>query len=757
MVKIIVGLIAVFFPGEIQAQPIPLGTWRTHQSYQSITTLAIAGEKIYGGSSGSLFYFDPSFNDITKLSKIDGLSEMDISTLNYHPSRRTLFIAYRSGNIDLLTSSGKTGESDRITPIRAIGNANISGSKNIYDIAFRDNLAYLSTDFGLVVLDLSKSEVRETGQQIGFQGTSVAVYASTIARDSIFLASSQGLMATALSASVNLQDYRNWLTFSPDQGIPASKISGITSREGRVYAGVSGVGLFVYQNGAWTNIHSLTDDVQSLRLSGNRILLSTGGGLLSVNENDVVTPISDPLLKAPKEAAFDSQGKLWVADAQSGLLTNRQGNFEALIPNGPASNQAWKLYQYQEKIAALSGGLDEKGQPYNREQGFYTFNGSSWTSFSAQLNPTIPPLKDLVAVTYNPLNQHLYLGSFGNGLLIQKPDLSIQPVTGSPLIASINGGVRVTGLATDQEGNVWVANHAVPTGRPSLHILRANQQWESFTFQQSGAQNPLDILIDNNGYKWLRIDPQRGGGLLVFDDQTKQTRYLSTATGNGELPSQKVRCLTLDKEGQVWVGTDEGVAYFLSTEALFSGNYGAYTPIFNSRRLLNDESITSLAVDGGNRKWIGTRNGLWLFSADGTEQLAYFSTKNSPLLSDNITDIQVEPLTGEVFIATDRGILSYRGTATDARPEHTTVKVFPNPVRPGFQGLVGVSGLAANATVKITDVAGRLVFETRANGGTATWNVRDYNGNRAETGVYLIFSAGEDGVETFVTKLAVVR
>jgi ligand-binding sensor domain-containing protein len=739
------------------AQNIPLGTWRTHLSYQSITTLAIAGERIYGGTAGSLFYVDRFFNNYTKLSKIDGLSELDVSALNYDLTSQRLVIAYQSGNIDLLISSGKTGESDRVIPIRLIGNAGISGSKAIRDVAFRNNLAYLSADFGLVVLDLLKAEVRETGQNIGKQGASVAVYASTFARDSIFLASSQGVMATSLASSVNLQDYRNWITFSPAKGIPASKVDGIVSRNGRVYAGVSGTGLFVYENGKWTNVYPIAENIQRLRLSGDRILISTSSRLLSVHENNEITPINDLLLKAPREAAFDSQGKLWVADAQSGLLTNRQGRFEALIPNGPASNHAWKLYYYRGKIAALSGGMDENSQPYNREQGFYIYNGASWTNFNSQVNPAIPPLKDLVALTYNPLNQHVYLGSFDKGLWVQKPDLSIENVTGAPLVASLNGGVRVTGLATDTQGNVWVSNHSVLTGRPSLHVWRAGKQWESFTFQQPGARDPLDLLIDGNGYKWLRLDPQSDGGLLVFDDQTRQTRYLTTATGNGGLPNQKVRCMQLDKEGQVWVGTDQGVAYFINTVSVFSGNYGAFTPIFNARRLLSNESITSLEVDGGNRKWIGTRNGLWLFSADGTEQLAHFTTKNSPLLSDYITDVRVEPVTGEVFIATNKGILSYRGTATEAGPEHAVVKVFPNPVRPDFQGLVGISGLAAQATVKITDVAGRLVYETRANGGTATWNVRDYNGNRAETGIYLVFSASEDGVETFVTKLAIVK
>jgi hypothetical protein len=197
---------------------------------------------------------------------------------------------------------------------------------------------------------------------------------------------------------------------------------------------------------------------------------------------------------------------------------------------------------------------------------------------------------------------------------------------------------------------------------------------------------------------------------------------------------------------------------FFNPFAVFNNTaFDALTPIFERRPLLNNETITSLAVDGGNRKWIGTHNGLWLFNADASVLIHHFTSQNSPLISNNILDIAVQPLTGEVFVATDKGIVSYRGTATEGEAVHSHVKVFPNPVRPDFTGLVGISGLVNNAVVKITDVNGRLVYETRAQGSTATWNVHDYTGRRAATGIYLIFSADAEGNETLVTKMAVIE
>jgi hypothetical protein len=734
------------------AQNIPLGTWRTHLSYQSATTLAVAGEKVYAGSPTSFFYFDQAFNNTTKLSKLNGLSETDISRVAYLPALQLVLVAYQSGNVDLLTSSGKTGEPDKITNLNVIKNAGITGSKNIHDIAFRGNLAYLSCDFGLVVLDLTKAEIKETYRNIGLNGAPVEVYASTFANDSLFIASSQGLMAAPLSNQINLQDFSNWHIYTLSEGIPTENVKAVASRNGRVYAGVAGKGLYVYQQGNWTNLIALPDPIQTIRVSNKQLLLSTGSRLLTINENDIATELSDNLLLSPQEATFDKAGKLWVADAKAGLISNRSGRFEKYIPSGPASNQAWKLYQYGGKIVALAGGFDENSQPLNRPSNFYIFDGTQWANFA----PLPSTVKDLTGATYQNSSQQLYLGSFGNGLITQQADLSFETVVGSPLIFSGNG-VRVSGLATDDEENIWITNHSVPLGKPSLHVLRKDKQWESFAFTQAGSNYPLGILIDDNGYKWLRLDPQSTGGLLVFDDKGKRSRYLGTASGNGELPNSNVRCMARDQESQLWVGTDDGVAVFFNTFSVFSGSYSAFTPIFDSHRLLNDEFISTIKIDGGNRKWIGTHNGLWLFNAEGSELVANFTTKNSPLLSNNITDIEIQPTTGEVFIATDQGILSYRSGATEAGPEHTQVKVFPNPVRPNFDGLVGISGLAANAIVKITDIAGRLVYQTRANGGTATWNVRDYQGRRAETGIYLIFSASDDGSETFVTKLAVVK
>ena len=340
------------------------------------------------------------------------------------------------------------------------------------------------------------------------------------------------------------------------------------------------------------------------------------------------------------------------------------------------------------------------------------------------------------------------VSSFGSGLQIIENSTAVLYTNGnSPLSTN-----RVTATALSNDG-IWVTNYGASL---SLHLLKGDDTWESFSFPFSAAQYPADLLVDGLGQVWMMLNPAQGGGLLVFDRERNEHAYLTEATGSGSLPSRQVYSLALDRNGFVWVGTAAGVAYLNPGQAL-SGNVNSVKPVVNGRILLRDETTTAMAVDGGNRKWLGTRNGLWLFDAFGETPIHNFTTTNSPLPSNEILDIEVHPVTGEVFIATPRGIVSYRSDATESSGTFSSVKIFPNPVLPTFTGQVSISGLATDARVRITDIAGKLIWETSANGGTATWNVRDYNGRRAATGMYLVIAISQDGLDSVVGKIAVVN
>ena len=254
----------------------------------------------------------------------------------------------------------------------------------------------------------------------------------------------------------------------------------------------------------------------------------------------------------------------------------------------------------------------------------------------------------------------------------------------------------------------------------------------------------------------MGLDPIHSGGITVFYEADNKSVVLTEEEGKGGLPVNAVNAITVDKEGYVWIGTDLGVAYFNDPASVFSGDVNAIKPIYDGRFLLRDDKVTAIAVDGGNRKWIGTERGLWLFNESGEQLIHNFTTTNSPLLSDVIRDIEVSGQTGEVFIATDEGLISFRSDATESEGKFEAVKVFPNPVTSTFIGSIGITGLATDALVKVTDVNGKLVWQMRANGGSASWNLQDVNGRRPSTGVYIVFAVTDDGKDSAVAKIAFV-
>jgi ligand-binding sensor domain-containing protein len=756
-------LFALPFQAWAQLNNTSIGSWRTHLPYTSVTTVAQAGSRIYAASPSSFFCFDTEDNSLQVLSKTEGFSEVGISKIKYHEQLDILLIAYSSGNIDLLKKNKITNVSDIV---RAIS---ITGSRRINHINFYKDLAYISCDFGIVVLDLIKNEVKESFMNIGENASQLSVFSSTILNDTLYIASRNEVRAGALAN--NLSDYQWWRKADTTFSLPQADTYQLVTFNNKVYAGAADKGLYVLENFNWTRTDTdIASPVQSINVSNNSLVLSAQQQVITVNTDHSSTSIQPYPDLNPAEAITDEKGTVWIADKGRGLIAVTNDNPTVYQPNGPYSASTVKFHIHDNKVVALPGGIRNHAAAYN-PTGYYILDDNGWTSYGPiHNNVNNVYFLDPLTATTTP-DGSMYVGLFGYGILKRAPDgthsLINENTPGSTLKNIFPGSpyVRIQDLAADKEGNLWISNLAavgVNDFPEKLHVKSPDDTWKAFNFSKAeiGGNGISQILIDDSGYKWLSLGNL---GILVFDDQTNKRRNLTTTAGHGSLPSNLVNTMALDKNGEIWIGTASGVAVFYAPYQVFDGTaFDAAVPFFKinatqASPLLQGEVINAIEVDGANRKWIGTTKGVYLLSADGSEQVHYFNTNNSPLISNYVLDIAIHPVTGEVFMATDKGIVSYRGTATEATDKFESVKVFPNPVRPEFTGQIAITGLAANTNVKITDINGKLVYETFATGGTAVWDQRDYNGRKARTGIYLVFSATEDGSEGHVAKFALIE
>lgn len=721
------------------AQDIPIGTWRLHVSYADIHSISVTASKIYAAAPNGLMIFD--LNDqreITTLTKIDGLSNKNITQVAFDQQRSQLLITYADGDMDIVRNK-------EIVNFNTLKNStSVSGSKRINHISIQGSLAYLSTDFGVVVFDLIQLAIKETWRDIGMGGAELEINQSTFARDSIFLATETGILAGDLED--NLLDYNNWKRFT--SGALNGDIPSITTFNNQVYAAVNGSGIYKYNINVW-QIEPYVQAFQYRNITANNTLLITAEeSLYRVTAAGNVTEIFSPMITDPNIAFEDEAGKLWVGDSQYGLVTDFPGTFASIETNGPTFLPGFRLQYNNPKktMYALSGGFNSSLAPLGRVEDINKFSAGFWNIEPDFLD------KDITAIHFDT---KWYIASCGYGVQVISESASILfDETNSPLQNVAAGrNVRVTDIAPSPQG-VWVTNAGA--SQP-LHLLKSDNTWESFSFPAiSAARYPTNIEVDYLGNVWMALNPSNGGGIVVFNKSTGQTAYLTDVANAGGLPGKSVYSMAMDRDGFVWVGTDKGVAYFPDPSRVF-GAVNAVKPVFDNRFLLRDERVTAIEVDGGNRKWMGTENGIWLFDEFGERQIHNFTATNSPLVSNNIVDLEIDRNTGELFIITDAGMASYRADATAGETNFDDVKIFPNPVTNRFNGQVGISGLVTDAIVKITDVSGKLVWQTKANGGSVAWNVHDYNGRRAATGMYLVFCIAQDGTESMVGKIAVVN
>jgi len=383
-------------------------------------------------------------------------------------------------------------------------------------------------------------------------------------------------------------------------------------------------------------------------------------------------------------------------------------------------------------------------------------------------------VNDVIAVAVDPEDpKHAFVGTWDDGLIEirDRAPVQIYNAENSALgedVSAFQDRLYVSGLDYDKDGTLWISN-AWSDEKPIVARSK-DGSWHAFSPGALLNNNLLigDILAARNGYKWI-IRP-RGNGLLVYDSGTSledtgddQYKLLTNAEGNGGLPTADVASFAEDLDGQIWIGSGQGIAVFYTPEAIFSdGDFDAQQILIeqdgNVQILLETEVVSAIVVDGANRKWVGTQtSGVYLLSPDGREQIRHFTVDNSPLPSNTINSIALDGKTGEVFIGTDRGILSYRGEAIEGADESDCASVFPNPVRETYTGPIAITGLVRNSEVKITDVSGNLVYRTTSEGGQAIWTGNDMGGKRAATGVYLVFASDASGTFKCNTKVLLIK
>lgn len=707
---------------------IPLGTWRLHLSYNAIRWVEPGQEKVYAAGNSGILAYDRNEQSLVTYNKLNGLSSTGISAIAFDRVRQQLLVGYADGTLDIILEN-------TVNAFTRLRDADVTTSKTVRHISLRESMAYLSTAYGVVIFDLNQHEIKETWRDLGPSGERLSVFQTAFLDDSIFLATDNGVIAGHLND--NLLDFNNWTRFT--NGNLAGPVSAIVTFNNKVYA-LGAETVLRFTGDAWVQESLPVSEIESLTASEQNLFAISGSVILTVNTSGESSSIADAKVIAPADVKQDADGTLWIADELGGLVSNVEGSFTSFIPNGPSFNDAHQLVYHDGKITALGGGFSISGQPLNISGDVNVFENGSWTTETL-------PVPDLTDVAFMAGKE--YFASFGSGLLAldASRNITYHDETNSPLVNSEPGQSRVTALAPSTRG-LWVANYG---GNEPLHLLRADNSWESFPLNFANAQYPVKMTTDQAGRVWIALNPATGGGLLIFDPEENQAHQKTTAIGSGALPHHEVLSLASDRDDNMWIGTAAGLAYF------FSPHEDVVKPIYQNRFLLRDEKITAIAVDGGNRKWIGTEEGAWLFNPSGEELIHHFTEENSPLLSNIIREITIDPETGEVFFATGRGIISYRSDAVDAGEHFGKVKIFPNPVHPGYNGTVGISGLASDARVRITDISGKLVWQTQANGGMATWHVRDHHGTRVTTGIYLVFASSADGSESMVGKVAVVE
>lgn len=764
---------------------VAMGKWSTHFAYNSVSQIAQSDNKIYAISNGALFSMDKQDGNIEFYSKLSGLNDATVSRIEYDPIDKLLLIIYDNGNIDVLSNSG-------ITNLPDFFNKQMSTSKAVNQIQFYENKAYLSCNFGIIVLNMAKKEVADT-YYIGPNASEVKVLNTTV-NNGIIFALTASTIFRASANDPNLVNYANWSTTT---GLPGSGDYQKMGSFGGQLILLRGGYLYKQEtNNSWTPVLPAIS-VSDFNVTTISLNVFAGNTTYLINSLFNVSPITT--LGTITDAEYDGQNSTYYFAANNlGIISYKQTGSETPVvnyikPAGPAVNIPWDMTFAGKKLFVVPGG---RWSDQNLTPGaVMMYENGIWTNIlgSTIQNITGKPVLDFMNVAVDltdpadpnePKYSHFFVTSYGTGLYEFKNNAFVKLYNESnSTINSIYPGdplyMRLDGAVYDKKGNLFLANSQVAS---CIKVLLANGTWTQLNYPNTVQPTLGKIIINslNANQKWLIS--ARSGDIIVFDDNgtiTDQSDDKSAIITPFNYPETDnagnvkivpitpggIYSIAQDKNGVIWVGTNVGPFLFNNLSKVYDPNYTCSRvkiPRNDSTNLadylLVGESIQAIAIDGANRKWLGTKSsGVYLMSENGQQTIQHFTISNSPLLSNNVMSLAINPLTGEVFFGTDQGIISYQSDANEAGATFGDVYAYPNPVRQGYTGVVTITGLMEKTQVKITDITGNLICETISNGSIATWDCKDVHGRKVNTGIYLAICANADGTQSAITKILVIN
>ncbi|RRJ90347.1 ABC transporter substrate-binding protein [Paenimyroides tangerinum] len=742
--------------------------WKGYFSYNEVRAIAYSSSKTYFATDNAVFAWSDADETSEIYNSINGFKAFDISAIAHSSNFNKIIIGNTNGQIAIIDEV-----SGNVILLNDIVNKNSipDNIKKINDIYVDENLAYVSTDYGISVIRLNDNNFGDS-YYIGNSGEYTKVLQTTVVGGYIFsITEDYGLKRISIS-NQNKIDYAQWQIYD------ASKWLSIANLDGSLVGVKEDLTLNRFENDLPIAVGTVYGGFYKITAFNKELTVVTHESVRLYNQN---LSFQFEYLFNDNTGRFNcalvKNGTFFLGTKQDGaMIIDRSTNSERNIsPTGPYSNRTYKLFFDNNDFYVVFGGMTVDYGPVYTTFGISKYNTQSGWNYLKPAN--LHNVRATNNISINPRKKgHMFLSSFLEGMVditldsenFSQSTSELYDYTNSPLSFVVDGSVnttRVSGPTFDRNGTGWVSNS---WSNAPLKSFDLEGNWRSYSFSQffSTTGNNLQDkekfgvpLIDKNNTKWLATN---NNGIFAFNE-TRNNKSLQLTLGTGNLPSAQVNSIAIDNNNQLWIGTLDGLRVLSSVDQFINSNVLRSNSIIIlqdgvAEELFYKQQILRITVDGANNKWVSVSGGgVFLVSPNGQETIYQFNMQNSPLPSNDVIDISINGKTGEVFFLTSKGIVSFLNFATDSSEKLDNVKVFPNPVRPDFTGEVKIAGLVDESNVKITDVAGNLVFEKKSEGGTVLWNTHNFSGNKVVSGVYMIFISAPDGGDTIVKKVMIAR